>query len=308
MDGGGRDAGVSCPPLLRSKRPYRTSFTRVTLFPALLAPRHLIFTALEGALLDPRTGSFAEAEEALSELDRRRIPLVLVTSRTRDEIEPLRRKMGHGHPFITESGGGIFFPDGYFNIKIPNAKRAGRYLCVALGRPYEEVCAALDDVAEETGVGVAGFHHMCAREIAENTGLKPRDAELARSREFDEPFFFTSADERAIARFVVAAKERGFNASPGQTFWHFSSGCDAGRAVRSLTKLFREATRIKLRAVGIGPSFEDLLWLRAVDHAVLLGGPQALSEDPDVIEPENNRPLNAPGPAGWNASILNIIG
>jgi len=178
---------------------------------------------------------------------------------------------------------------------------------VALGRPYEEVCAALDDVAEETGVGVAGFHHMSAREIAENTGLKPRDAELSRSRGFDEPFFFTSADERAIAGFVAAAKERGFDARPGQTFWHFSSGCDAGRAVRSLTKLFRDATRLKLRAIGIGPAYEDLPWLRAVDQAVLLGGPQANSDRPDTIRPENSTPVNAPGPAGWNASILNII-
>jgi mannosyl-3-phosphoglycerate phosphatase len=273
----------------------------------LLAPRHLIFTALEGSLLDPRTGSFAPAEEALSELDRRHIPLVLVTSRTRAEIEPLRRKLGHAHPFITESGGGIFFPDGYFNIKIPDAKRAGRYLCVALGRPYEEVCAVLDDVAEESGVGVAGFHHMSAKEIAENTGLKPRDAEFARGREFDEPFFFTSTDERGIARFVAKAAERGFNARSGQTFWHFSSGCDAARAVRSLTKLFRDATRSRLRAVGIGPATEDLPWLRAVDQAVLLGGPCADSELTDTIQPTNISPGNTLGPAGWNAAILNII-
>ena len=286
---------------------YRASFSRVTLFPALLAPRHLIFTALEGALLDPRTGSFAEAEEALSELDRRRIPLVLVTSRTRDEIEPLRRKLGHGHPFITESGGGIFSPDGYFNLKIPGARRSGRYLCVAMGRPYEEVCAALDDIAGESGVGVAGFHHMGSREVAENMGLRPRDAELARSREFDEPFFFTSANEQAIASFVAAAKERGFDVRPGQTFWHFSSGCDAARAVRLVTKLFRDATRIKLRAVGIGPAAEDLPWLRAVDHAVLLGGPGTDSEDPDAIQHGNDTPNKTPGPTGWNASILNII-
>jgi len=272
----------------------------------LLAPRHLIFTALEAALLDPRTGSFAAAEEALSELDRRHIPLVLVTSRTRDEIEPLRRKLEHSHPFITESGGGIFFPDGYFNIKIPDAKRTGRYLCVALGRPYEEVCAALDDVAEESGVGVAGFHHMSAKEIAENTGLRPRDAERARSREFDEPFFFTSTDERGIAHFVAKAAERGFNARPGQTFWHFSSGCDAARAVRTLTKVFRDATRTRLRAVGIGPATEDLPWLRAVDQVVLLGGPGEDSEHPDEVQPKSS-PGDTLGPAGWNAAILNII-
>jgi mannosyl-3-phosphoglycerate phosphatase len=273
----------------------------------LLAPRHLIFTALEGVLLDPRTESFAEAEEALSELERRHVPLVLVTSRTRDEIEPVRRKMGHAHPFITESGGGIFFPDGYFNVKIPNAKRAGRYLCVAFGRPYKEVCSALDQVAEETGVGVAGFHHMSTREVAENTGLRPREAELARSREFDEPFFFTSADEQAIARFVATAKERGFHARPGQTFWHFSSGCDAARAVRFLTKLFRDATRLKLRAVGIAPAAEDLPWLRAVDHVELLGAVEADSEQPDMIQSTHRSSDNASGPAGWNTAILNII-
>ena len=300
MLGGPSAAGVL-------KRTYRASFTRVTLFLVLLAPRHLIFTALEGALLHPRTESFVEAEEALSELERRHVPLVLVTSRTRDEIEPLRRKMGHAHPFITESGGGIFFPDGYFNLKIPNAKRSGRYLCVALGRPYKEVCAALDEVAEETGVGVAGFHHMGTREIAENTGLRPRDAELARSREFDEPFFFTSADEQAIARFVAAAKERGFHARPGQTFWHFSSGSDSARAVRSLTKLFRDATRIKLRAVGIAPAAEDLPWLRAVDYVELLGAMEADSEHPDTIQATHRSSENASGPAGWNTSILNII-
>ena len=273
----------------------------------MLAPRHLIFTALEGALLDPHTGSFAEAEEALSELERRHIPLILVTSRTRDEIEPLRRKMGHSHPFIAESGGGIYYPDGYLNIKIPNSKRSGRYLSVAFGRPYKEVCDALDEVAEECGVGVAGFHHMSSREIAENTGLKPRDADLARSREFDEPFFFTSADEQAIARFVATAKERGFNARPGQTFWHFSSGCDSARAVRSLTNLFRDATRIKLRAVGIGPAAEDLPWLRAVDQALLLGATEADSKHPDTKHSQEDATENAPGPAGWNTSILNII-
>ena len=273
----------------------------------MLAPRHIIYTALEGALLGARTGSFAEAEEALSELARRHSPLVLVTSRTRDEIEPLRRKMEHSHPFITESGGGIYFPDGYFNIKIPDARRSGRYLCLPLGRPYKEVCEVLDEVAEESGVGVAGFHHMSVREIAENTGFKPRDAELARSREFDEPFFFTSADEKAVERFVATAKERGFQARPGQSFWHFSSGCDSARAVRLLTKLFREATRIKLRAVGIGPVGEDLPWMRAVDQAELLGAQKAHAASAEVSQSASDECENVAGPAGWNRAVLNII-
>ena len=273
----------------------------------MLAPRHLIYSALDGALVNPRTGSYADAEEALSELELRKIPLILITPRTRAEIEPLRRKLGHNHPFITENGGGIFFPDGYLNVKIPGAVRNGRYLCIAQGRAYPEVCTALDDLAEECAVGVAGFHHMKAREIADNTGLRPREAELARSREFDEPFFFTSADEPAIARFVEAAIARGFSTRRGETFWRFSSECDPARAVRTLTQLFREATRSKLRAVGIGADAEDLAWLRAVDQAILLPGEHANSEPPSAAPSRNITPGSTPGPAGWNETILNII-
>jgi mannosyl-3-phosphoglycerate phosphatase len=278
----------------------------------LLAPRHLIFSALENALVDPRTDSFAGGEEALSELERRKIAFVLLTTRTREEIEPIRRKMGHNHPFVTENGGGIFFPDGYFSLRIPGAVRTARYLSIAQGRPYSEVCEALDDIAEECAVGVAGFHHMSLREIADNTGLRPRIAELARAREFDEPFYFTSADDKAIARFVAAAKERGFDTRRGATFWHFSAKCDAARAVRTLAQLFREATHIKLRLVGIGGDQNDLPWLRAVDHAILLPDSSEASqrlEDPR----ENPHPTktiimgDAPGAAGWNTAILNII-
>lgn len=279
----------------------------------MLAPRHLIFSALEGALVDPRTDSYAGAEDALSELERRKIPFVLLTSRTREEVDPIRRKLGHNHPFITENGGGIFFPDGYFSLKIPGVVRTARYLSIAQGRPYAEVCEALDDIAEECSIGVAGFHHMSLREIADNTGLRPKNAELARAREFDEPFYFTSADEEAIARFVKTARAKGFEVRRGATFWHFSSKCDAARAVRTLAQLFREATHIKLTLVGIGAGDVDLPWLRAVDHPVLLPSASESTRPPGqaLENPGRTKTIvmgDAPGAVGWNRAILNIIG
>jgi mannosyl-3-phosphoglycerate phosphatase family protein len=286
--------------------------SHVTLLNALLAPRHLIFSALEGALLDHRTDSFVGAEEALSELERRKIAYVLLTKRTREEIEPIRRKMGHNHPFVTENGGGIFFPDGYFSLRIPGVVRTARYLSIAQGRPYAEVCEALDEIAEECAVGVAGFHHMSLREIADNTGLRPRSAELARAREFDEPFYFTSADDKSIARFVEAARAHGFDVRRGSAFWHLSSKCDPARAVRTLARLFREATHIKLRLVGIGGGQEDLSWLQAVDQAILLPESREAAEPSEHPQenPGRTRAIvmgDKPGPAGWNSAILNMI-
>ena len=279
----------------------------------MLAPRHLIFSALEGALVDPLTNSFSGAEEALSDLERRKIAYVLLTSRTREEVDPIRRKLGHNHPFVTENGGGIFFPDGYFSLPIPGAVRTARYLSIGQGRPYKEVCEALDEIAEECAVGVAGFHHMTLREIADNTGLRPREAELARAREFDEPFYFTSASEKAIARFVEAARARGFDTRRGPTFWHLSAGCDAALAVRTLAQLFREATHIKLRLVGIGGGEQDLPWLLAVDQAVLLPDSRVAGKAPVRTQetPSRARSIvmgDEPGAIGWNKAVLNIIG
>lgn len=278
----------------------------------MLPPRQLVFTALEGALVNAQTDSFSGAEEALSELHRRNVPFILLSSRTRAEIEPVRRKLEHNHPFITENGGGVFFPDGYFNLRIPGAVRLGRHFCTAQGRPYDEVCDALNEIAGKCGVGVTGFRDMNAREISANTGLRPRAAELARDREFEELFFFTSADGAAIARFVAAVRERGFDARPGPTFWRFSAGCDTVRAVREVAQLFRQATRLKLRLAGIGAGDEDLPWLRVMDQATLLAdSPKgtATTGQTDQIPALGMKitRLDSPGCAGWAQAIFNII-
>ena len=162
-------------------------------------------------------------------------------------------------------------------------------------------------------MGVAGFHHMSLREIADNTGLRPRDAELARSREFDEPFFFTSADEQAIARFVETARARGFDTRRGSTFWHLSSRCDTARAVRTVAKLFRDAAHLKLQLIGTGSGEQDVPWLGAMDHAILLPGARGSG---NAAAPQTQPPGrfgtivtgSAPGSAGWNRAILDIIG
>ncbi len=274
----------------------------------MLPARHLIFTDLDGSLLDHHSCSWAPAQEALLEMERRRVPLIFVTGKTRAELEPLRRKLGNAHPFITENGGGIFIPQGYFNLRLEGARRMGRYHCIALGRPYAEVIAALEELAAESEVNVVGFHQMSAREIAQNTGLVLRDAELARERDFEEPFFFAGASEQATEKFVQAARRQGMELVRGERFWHLGVGHDKGRAVRLLSKLYRAATRSRLRSVGLGHSPDDISLLAAVDYPVLLPRsdgsfvPEVLSKLPRVARGA------APGPAGWNQAVLQLLG
>ena len=275
----------------------------------MLPSHHLIFTDLDGTLLDQRTYSWAAAEEALAEIERQRVPLIFVTSKTRAEVEGLRQKLNNAHPFITENGGGIFIPEGYFNLRLEGARRIARYHCLALGKSYEEVTTALEELSAETGVETVGFHQMTAREIAQNTGLTFREAELARQRDFDEPFFFAGATEQAIQRLLEAARRRGMEVSRGGLFWHLSVGSDKGQAVRRLLQLYRRALpRTRLRSIGLGDSQNDLSFLATVDWAVLLPRPDG-SFDSEALAPSPRIPRGAaPGPAGWNQAVVQVLG
>ncbi|MCL6480614.1 MAG: HAD-IIB family hydrolase [Firmicutes bacterium] len=271
----------------------------------------VILTDLDGTLLDARSYSWAEAAPALAEIARRRIPLIFCTSKTRAEVEYLRRKIGNSDPFITENGGGIFIPHGYFPQHIGGATRIGKYHCIALGRPYREIVSAFEEIAAVSGTQAVGFHQMSAREIAQNTNLPLRLAELARQRDFDEPFFLAGNDEAAATKFVALARARGLEVTRGGRFWHLHAGSDKGRAVRILLELFHSPSRLRrrgLHTIALGDAANDLPMLAAVTHPVLLPRPDGCY-DPDVLRKlPHIEPAPAPGPRGWNAVVLRLLG
>jgi len=77
---------------------------------------YVIFTDIDGTLLDYKTYSYKPALSALELIRKQKIPLIFCTSKTRAEIEVHRRIMDNQHPFISENGAAVFIPIDYFNI------------------------------------------------------------------------------------------------------------------------------------------------------------------------------------------------
>jgi mannosyl-3-phosphoglycerate phosphatase family protein len=273
-----------------------------------LPSRYVVFSDLDGTLLDHKSYSFAPAQEALYELERRQAPLVLVTSKTRAEVEVLRRKLRNQHPFITENGGGVFIPQGYFPRKIPGETRIARYHCLMLARPYAEIVEELQELAAQSGAQVVGFHDMSAREVAQNTGLGAQEAELARKRDFDEPFFFAGGDAKVEAEFVRLARARGLEVTRGGRFWHLFAGSDKGKATKKLLQLFRAGAHLRLRAVGLGDSANDIPMLQAVDVPYLIPKPDGSLDEEVLAKMPHVHRASAPGPKGWNQAVLDLLG
>src|SRR5919201_1916108 len=131
----------------------------------------VIFTDLDGTLLDPKTYAWEPAREALELIRARRIPLIFASSKTRAEIEPLRFTLQHGDPFIVENGGAVCLPKGYFPFPVEGATVRGPYQLIELGVPYVRVRSLLKECAQAVDAVIRGFGDMSVDEVAERTGL-----------------------------------------------------------------------------------------------------------------------------------------
>ena len=260
----------------------------------------VVFSDLDGTLLDHETYAFDAARPALERLRASRVPLVLCTSKTRAEIAPLRRALGNTDPFISENGGAVFVPAGYFPFELDGAERRGELDVIAIGDPYPDLVAALARASRKTGIAVRGFAAMTDADVAAVTGLALDDAHLAKQREFDEPFQILDGDRAGDLH--AAIEREGKRWTAGGRFHHIMGASDKAAAVRLLTALFRRHLGA-ITTVGLGDAPNDASFLAEVDIPVAIASPRA-----DVLLSlvPRARLTRSTGPAGWNEAILAI--
>ncbi len=258
----------------------------------------VIFTDLDGTLLHPKDYSFADALPSLNLIREKDIPLVLCSSKTRAELEPLRSRLRNEAPFVAENGGAIFTPAGYFpflDMPVGDA-----YLVTSFGTPYTEIRKAFIRIREELRAAVKGFGDMTTDEVAALTGLSPDEAALARQREFGEPFIFEGAVDD---RFLQAIEQQGLHWTRGRLFYLMGDH-DKGKAVRLLKQWF-ERKHGMITTIGLGDALNDLPLLREVDRPVLVqkgdGTYDRAVELPALIK------ATGVGPKGWNQAVLELM-
>lgn len=269
--------------------------------------RILIFSDLDGSLLDAHTYSHAEASEALAAIEQRGATLILVSSKTRAEMEPLRRRLGNHHPFIVENGGAVYIPDGTFSFPLEHTLPRGAYEVLQLGTPYAHLRAAFKEIRQELGGGLRGFGDLTLEEVIQLTGMPATEAELAMQREYDEPFV---VDQEGIAwaELQAAADQRGLRCTRGGRFYHLMGVNDKGSATRKLIEWYhREGGRegSKLVTVGLGDSLNDLPMLEVVDYPIVVQKPDG-SYDPEIRLSGLIR-ADGVGPVGWNRSVIDLL-
>lgn len=261
----------------------------------------VVFTDLDGTLLDVETYSWQAARPALEQLKHRGIPCVLVTSKTRAEAQFWRGVLENNDPFIVENGAAALVPKGYFPFEIPGAIPRGDFEVLEWGTPYATLVTALDEASRRAHCRILGFHQMSAGEIAAACDMPLAQAALARQREYDEPF--SIVEPARAAALLGELERRGLHWTEGGRFHHVCGNHEKALAVQTVTHLFGQLHE-HVTTIGLGDALNDASFLEAVDIPVVVRSRSAAAlarRVPHAIV------TAYPGPRGWNDAILRLI-
>ena len=264
----------------------------------------LLFTDLDGTLLDHETYSFDPARPALRQLHGRGIPLILTTSKTLIEVIDLNRALHNRAPMIIENGGAMAFPlDREYPFALPEHELVEQHAVMRFSPEYSTIRAFIDRQRDAHGYRMRGFGDMRAIEVAQLTGLAVEEAEQARRRLCSEPLVWDDDADRLKA-FAEAATSAGLRLTRGGRFHHLMGNTSKAAAMRAMVELYRGDSEPMI--VACGDSENDVEMLESADIAVVVmrhDGTHLASRGRE----QTIRTVQ-PGPAGWNMAIEALLG
>jgi mannosyl-3-phosphoglycerate phosphatase len=256
----------------------------------------LIFSDLDGTLLDHHSYSWEAARPALERLAGQGIPLILNTSKTAAEVVAIHREMQLDAPYVVENGAAVILPE-----KDSPCDRTAHIF----GRNYSELLDVLSGIRQGRAFDFTGFSDMSAGQVAAATGLAPGQALLAKQRTSTEPLIWNDSAD-LLPEFRARLSGYGLKLVKGGRFYHvLDQAAGKGRAMRwILNHFFRDRVGADLFTVALGDGPNDLDMLEQADLAVVIPAPSGIA-----VEPRTHKILHATaaGPEGWNRAVLNIL-
>ncbi len=268
--------------------------------------RSIIFTDLDGTLIDFETYSPAISAPYVQRLVEDGVPLVFCSSKTLAEQRALMEEMEIATPCIVENGSGIFLPEAFHILEgEPSRELSGGDRIVALGVAATEIQNHVREVSREFGIDLRPYSSMTVEEVAEVTGLSEEAAARARKRDFSETLT-ASLSEAEWIEIGAAFEAVGLRCLCGGRFYTVTSrDCNKGKALVKIVESYKSEYGINWQSVGIGDSANDYDMLKVVNKAYLV---QQLDGDWKKMDLPNLKKISGIGPKGWILAVEDALG
>jgi mannosyl-3-phosphoglycerate phosphatase len=259
----------------------------------------IVFTDLDGTLLNHDDYDYRDALPAIRRLQSMSVPVIFTSSKTLDELQQLADEIDIHDPIIHETGCGISWPDNYF----PHLDSNHYAQCT----PYATITALLHQLKTDHGFRFQGFNELSAAEISAMTGLSVTRARQAKNRRYGEPVQWQDTTEQ-LELFRQKIDAAGLHLVQGGRFIHVMSPVNKSSALHWLCRQYQHMhPNARLQTAGLGDSPNDRELLMSVDFAYLVRNLHLKNEQAQLMRLTAITLTKQCGAAGWNEAISGLL-
>jgi mannosyl-3-phosphoglycerate phosphatase len=248
----------------------------------------VIFTDLDGTLLEPDGSACKEVQSALAELRELNVPVCPLTSKTAAELAAVREMLDLGTPAGFENGAGVLHTNGASELQ-------------KAAVPLPKLVSILERARRETGAPVRTILELADGELAALTGLEGAALRAARARQATLPLVVDPAWDEPLRRALAPVSN--LRIVRGNRFLHLQGDHDKSTVLPRLRDLVGDRAGL---TVACGDSPNDAELLARADIAVIVPGVRGPNQEL-VRSFSHARVAPLPHGRGWATVVHQIV-
>ena len=224
----------------------------------------LIFTDLDGSLLNHNNFEFKEIKGFILQCIKNGIKIIPNTSKTEEEIQVFLKQLGKNLPFIVENGAAIH------NLDLVDSKIKSKNNSIVFSR-------SLNEILEQFKINIPiDFQKRCffLKDMSpidqmKILGLNKKYLPFALNRYYSMPLVFEGPKE-IKNEFINLLKKIGMKLHEGGRVYNISDDCSKGKAMTTLIEILKKDLDYKTHTIVIGDSPNDISMLNDCDQPCII--------------------------------------
>ncbi|HJU78084.1 MAG TPA: HAD-IIB family hydrolase [Nitrososphaeraceae archaeon] len=263
----------------------------------------VIFTDIDGTLLDSRFPDINKMKELVEMTLRNGIHLIFCSSKTELEQNKIKSEVYLHEPYIVENGGATIIPVDYFKkTKINNSRISQNNYIIETGGPAIKIRSLLKKIKDKYDIDFIGVSDISVSELSKITKLSQEYASRMMDRKYSETI--VQINNMDFTDFAKIIEKEGLKIIPGNQYFDITIGNDKGTGVSILIDTFREEYANNVIFFGIGDSRNDEPMLTLVDIPMLV---QKFDGNWDNLQFDKLHKINGIGSKGWEIALELVL-
>ena len=224
----------------------------------------LIFTDLDGSLLDHNNFEFREIQNFILKCIKNGIKIIPNTSKTKIEIQVFIDQLGQNLPFIVENGAAIH------NLNLIHSKIKINDNSLVFSRSLSEILKQFKkNIPMDFQKRCMFLKDMTSTEQMKILGLNKKYLPFALNRDYSMPLVFDGSKE-IVNEFTRHLKRIGMKLHEGGRVYNICDDCSKGKAMTTLIEMLKNELKCKTHTIVVGDSPNDISMLNVCDQPCVI--------------------------------------